>query len=634
MNNSHPLSSLTSEEIEKAVTLFRSSKQTDRDSLFSYISLVEPDKEFIKKFCKGETFSRIIKIVGLDSQSIGFETEINLSDEKIKSHKKLSPESQPTYFVGEIFSAIILVLENEDYKQALKKRGITNLDLIHIDPWPGGGIVSKNLKEGHRALKAISFLKESPQDNGYAKPIQGLIVHIDLTDMKIIEVEDQGLTDIPKASARYDAKSQKELRNQPKEISITQPQGVGFKVDDNHISWEGWDVRIFIDPLGGLVLQNLCFDKRPILYRAGMSDMVVPYGTSDPMHSWKAVHDGTEYGFGAMANSLTLGCDCLGEIHYFDSHQLAYDGSVNTLENAICLHEEDYGVQWKHTDTLGEGFSEVRRSRRLVISSFSTVGNYDYGIFWYLYLDGTIECEMKLTGIIGISAFNKNIHKSDQDLKITKELVSPIHQHLFNVRMDWFIDGGTNQLTEIDVKALPMDSENPHGTQFKAFTKNFSNEGEAKRKTSSKKSRVWKISNPSKKNGVGNPTAYKILPGNTPVLLSNANSPIGHRASFAKYNLWATPFEKDEIYGAGTHTVMHSGQGGLDEITSKNRDISNCDLVTWHTFGVTHIPRPEDWPVMPVEYCGFHLIPVGFFDQNPTINLPPSCKSTSKSNKD
>ena len=116
--------------------------------------------------------------------------------------------------------------------------------------------------------------------------------------------------------------------------------------------------------------------------------------------------------------------------------------------------------------------------------------------------------------------------------------------------------------------------------------------------------------------------------------MSNANYPIGQRAYVAKYNLWATPFEKDEIYGAGTHTVMHSDQAGLDEITSKNRDISNCDLVTWHTFGVTHIPRPEDWPVMPVEYCGFHLIPVGFFDQNPTINLPPSCKSTSKSNKD
>jgi primary-amine oxidase len=134
-------------------------------------------------------------------------------------------------------------------------------------------------------------------------------------------------------------------------------------------------------------------------------------------------------------------------------------------------------------------------------------------------------------------------------------------------------------------------------------------------------------------NKVGLPTAFKILYGNTPTLLSNPNSPPGKRAAFAKHNIWATPFQNEERSGGGRHTVMHSGEGGLEEITANDRNISECDLVTWLTFGVTHLPRPEDWPVMPVEYCGVHLIPVGFFDQNPTINLPPSCSSKSKSNK-
>ena len=625
----HPLDSLSKEEIEKSIALFKLDKNSDKNSVFSYITLEEPEKEFVKKFKSGDPFSRQSRIVGIDSNSKGFEVLIDLTREKVISSISLPEEAGPTYTMTEILTAIQLTLENEQYQEALKKRGITDLNLIQIDPWPGGGIVNKNIKRGHRALKTISFLKENPSDNAYAKPIQGLISHVDVTEKCVVEIEDHGVIKMAQSSAGYDAESQENLRSQPKEISISQPEGVGFKVTNNEISWEGWNLRVSLDPIEGLVIHNLKLEDRPILYRASMSDMVVPYGSSDPMHSWKAVHDGTEYGFGALANSLSLGCDCLGEIHYFDSHKLSFDGSVETIKNAICLHEEDYGIQWKHSHSIGEGFSEVRRSRRLVVSSFSTVGNYDYGIFWYLYLDGTIELEMKLTGIVGVSTYDENIHNHSQDMKITDELVSPIHQHLFNVRIDWHLDGGKNNLTETNVERVPVGENNPHGTQFQAVSKLLKKESDAKRNISPEKSRVWKITNPNKKNSVGGDSAYKFLPGNTPVLLSDPDSPAGKRACFAKYNLWATPFEKKEISGGGRHTVMHDGQGGLDEITMENRRITDCDLVTWHTFGVTHIPRPEDWPVMPVEYCGFHLIPSGFFDKNPTINLPPSCKNDS-----
>ena len=43
---------------------------------------------------------------------------------------------------------------------------------------------------------------------------------------------------------------------------------------------------------------------------------------------------------------------------------------------------------WKHSDPRS-GRTEVRRSRRLVVSSIATVGNYEYGFFWYFYLDGS-----------------------------------------------------------------------------------------------------------------------------------------------------------------------------------------------------------------------------------------------------
>ena len=629
-NFNHPLSTLSASEIADAVSILKKSNIEHENSSFSYISLEEPDKKLLKE---KTNLDRFVKIVGVDQKSNGFEAEINLSKKELLKEEKISNKAGPTYTLAEIFKAIELTMGDENYQKALEKRGIKDLSLIQIDPWPGGGFVNKNIKNGNRALKAISFLKDSEKDNAYARPIQGLIAHIDLTENKVVEVEDHGVVEVPKAHARYDKDGQESLRENPKEIAITQPEGVGFSVEDNLISWEGWQLRASIDPIEGLALHQVSLNDRPIFYRAGLSDMVVPYGSSDPMHWWKAVHDGTEYGFGTMTNSLTLGCDCLGEIYYLDAHKLAFDGSVETIENAICIHEEDFGVQWKHNDSTQMGYNEVRRSRRLVVSSFATIGNYDYGIFWYLYLDGTIQLEIKLTGVVGISAFHEDIHKPGQDFKISPELASPIHQHLFNVRIDWDLDDGDNQLYETNVEPLPINNANPEGTQFQAVSSHLTKESEAQRNIAPEKSRSWKIVNPKKLNKVGLPTAYKILYGNTPTLLSNPDSPPGKRAAFAKHNIWATPFQNEERSGGGRHTVMHSGEGGLEEITAKDRNISECDLVTWLTFGVTHLPRPEDWPVMPVEYCGVHLIPVGFFDQNPTINLPPSCSSKSKSNK-
>ena len=385
----HPLDQISAEEINTAVDICKSCKDFDEEAVFINISLVEPEKEFVRTYKKGEEFPRLLKIRGIDSNTDGgFVAIADMRANKISSLTRVSNESQVSYSLAEIFMAQELTKANKDYQEALKKRGVSNLDLIQIDPWPGGGIVHESIKPGNRALKLISFLKENESDNAYAKPINGVIAHVDLTLQKVTHVEDHGLVKIPEAHGRYDANSQSELREHPRKIDITQPDGPGFKVEGNLLSWEGWKLRVSVNPDEGPVLHQLSLDGRSILYRVALSDMVVPYGTADPMHSWKAVHDGTEYGFGTLTNSLTLGCDCLGEIHYLDANMLMHDGTVNTIESAICIHEEDYGIQWKHTDMNMLGANEVRRSRRLVISSIATIGNYDYGLFWYLYLGG------------------------------------------------------------------------------------------------------------------------------------------------------------------------------------------------------------------------------------------------------
>src|SRR4029434_4895410 len=93
-----------------------------------------------------------------------------------------------------------------------------------------------------------------------------------------------------------------------------------------------------------------------------------------------------EYGIGTLANALENGCDCLGEIRYLDAVVNDSRGSAVTLPNAVCMHEEDAGILWEHVASR-RGSTEVRRSRRLVVSSISTVGNYEYGFYWYFYQD-------------------------------------------------------------------------------------------------------------------------------------------------------------------------------------------------------------------------------------------------------
>jgi primary-amine oxidase len=320
---------------------------------------------------------------------------------------------------------------------------------------------------------------------------------------------------------------------------------------------------------------------------------------------------------------LTLGCDCLGEIHYFDATLANERGEPWVIANAICMHEEDYGILWKHVDLWG-GTSEVRRSRRLVISSIATVGNYEYGFYWYFYLDGNIQLEVKLTGIVSPKAIEPGTTNEFANT-IAPGVAAPHHQHMFNVRLDMDVDGTRNEVHEINAEALPTGPDNPWGNAFRPVATRFTKESEAQRVVNPATSRAWKIVNPDVTNGLGQPVAYKLVPTvSTPTLLAQPDSSVGKRAGFARSNLWVTPYARDERRGAGEYPNQHAGGDGLPRWTAADRSLVDTDVVLWYSFGVTHFVRPEDWPVMPVEYAGFVLTPVGFFDRNPALDVPPS----------
>lgn len=623
----HPLDPLSANEIEQAVARFRATHKDER-AAFSSVGLVEPAKAVVRAWQPGEPATRIVRLLGVDqAQDGGFEADVDLGTGKVRV-RRAGLEAQVPYGFADIGLSAHLTKTNPEWQAAARSRGVAvdseaDLEKIQIDPWPAGGYPHPEIPPGHRAMRCIAFIREDATDNGYAHPIHGLIAHVDVTARKVVAIEDHGAVPIPQGSGRFDSAHQESVRTDLAPLEITQPEGTSFTVEGYQVRWQGYDVRVGMHPTHGLVLHQLSLQGRPLLYRASLSDMVVPYGDSDPMHSWKHVLDASEYNLGMCCNSLSLGCDCLGEIRYLDVHQVNWDGKVKTVANAICLHEEDYGIQWKHYDSQSQT-SEVRRSRRLVISSIFTIGNYDYGFYWYLYLDGTVQMEVKLTGIVGVSAVTQATHNPAQSPLIAEGLASPVHQHIFCFRLDWELDGGNNALYENEIELMPASEENPEQTQFRVASHHLKDEASAQRNIAPEVSRNWKVVNPRVKNTLGVPVAYKLLPGASPTLHAAAGSAVARRAAFGRHHLWATPFADDEMSAAGANTVMHKG-GGLPEYTKNNRDIADCDLVMWHTVAVTHVPRPEDWPVMPVEYCGFHLVPVGFFARNPTLDLPSHC---------
>ena len=375
------------------------------------------------------------------------------------------------------------------------------------------------------------------------------------------------------------------------------------------------------------MLHNIAFQdgdrKRPIINRASIAEMVVPYGDPSPIRSWQNYFDTGEYLVGQYANSLELGCDCLGEITYLSPVISDAFGNPREIRNGICMHEEDWGILAKHSD-LWTGINYTRRNRRLVISFFTTIGNYDYGFYWYLYLDGTIEFEAKATGVVFTSAFPEG--GSDNISQLAPGLGAPFHQHLFSARLDMAIDGFTNRVEEEDVVRQAMGAGNERGNAFSRKRTVLSRESEGVREADAASGRTWVISNPQSRNRLGEPVAYKLHSGNQPTLLAAPESSIARRAAFATKDLWVTRYADDERYPTGDFVNQHAGGAGLPAYIAQDRDIDGQDIVVWHTFGLTHFPRPEDWPIMPVDTVGFKLRPEGFFDRSPVLDVPASAQ--------
>jgi primary-amine oxidase len=619
----HPLEPLTASEIEAAAAAVQADARWGELTRFALVSLDEPVKDLLADGAPPPR--RAVATVYDRGRMETAQVTIDLEQGAVLSWEAVK-EAHATLFAEELFDATILVRQDERWRAALAKRGVSDFDAVQLDPWPAGNLDATFDAAGRR-VRVLSYLRPDPGANGYARPIEGVLAIVDLVKRQVVEVADYGEVPIPPEGGEYRRDLVGPHREGLRPLDITQPEGPSFTVDGNKISWQRWRFRVAMHPLDGLVLHSVGYEDggrtRSILHRAALGEMVVPYGETSPMHFWKNAFDAGEFGIGRFPflNSLTLGCDCLGEIRYLDAVAADEQGKPYTVERAVCIHEEDYGILWKHLDL--ETFNpEVRRSRRLVVSSIHTVGNYEYGFFWYFYLDGSLQFEVKLTGILSTMAVAPDAELRHATL-VAPQLAGPYHQHLFNVRLDFDVDGTINTVEEVDAVPLPPGADNPHGNAWVSQATALVSERQAQRDIDPGRSRHWRVVNPQVKNRLGQPVGYRLIPGAPPRMLAGSESSIARRAGFARHHLWVTPYRPDERRAAGEFPNLHPGGAGLPEWTAADRPVEASDVVVWYTFGITHVPRPEDWPVMPVEYAGFLLQPFGFFDRNPAIDLAP-----------
>ncbi|MER1999606.1 MAG: primary-amine oxidase [Lysinibacillus sp.] len=627
INTLHPLEPLSAKEIELAVEILKREQELTSKVRFASIVLEEPAKEVVFNFQPGDAFNREVAMILLEPETNQtFEATVSLTLNTVTRFEAID-DVKPGFMLDEFDEIEKLVIADPAYQEALKLRGVTDPSLVMVDPW-SAGYYNIEEDEGRRLVRALAWVRPEAGKNGYGFPITGLIAVVDANKMEIVRIEDYGVKPLPPTDSAYVPEEAESfpvaIRDDVKPLEITQPEGPSFNLNGHCIDWQKWKIRFGFTPREGLVLHTVSYKdqdrERPILYRAALSEMVVPYSDTNPAHNWQNAFDAGEYGIGQLANSLELGCDCLGYIQYFDAVMSNSKGEPFTIKNAVCLHEEDYGIAWKHTDWRTNKV-EVRRSRRLVISFFATVANYDYGFFWSFYQDGTIECEVKLTGILNVGALEPG-EKPKYGTEVAPQVNAPYHQHFFNFRIDPMIDGINNSLVESYTVAEPAGPHNPNNNAFYTVSKPFKTESEAISNIDLRTQKTWKIVNPNSTNYLGQPVSYKIITGENCFPFATDEATVIQRAGFIKNHLYVTKFDKNQMYASGKYPNQSKGGDSLEHYVKADRPIENEDIVVWYTMGHHHITRPEDWPVMPTAYQSFQLKPVGFFDRNPALDLP------------
>jgi len=262
--------------------------------------------------------------------------------------------------------------------------------------------------------------------------------------------------------------------------------------------------------------------------------------------------------------------------------------------------------------------------RRMVVSCHATVANYEYLVYWRFYQDGNIECEVRATGLMVTTPFGAADGPPATGTVVDERTYAPFHQHFLVARLDLDVDGNENTVMEVDSEAAPISPANPYGLSVVTRATPVRSEAEAARDFNWASQRSWKVVNPNKKNSLGTAVSYKLVPSASIPPLMDPGAPQYLRAPVIGHNVWVTKHHDDERWPCGAYPTQSETDDGMTRWIADDEALENTDVVLWYVFGIHHITRVEDWPIMPADIVSFWLKPFGFFDQNPSIDVAPS----------
>lgn len=620
------LEPLSPAEIRAAVAIVKADPAFADGILFETIEVMDPPKALVVSGGLGENPGRRARANVFRNEEAGV-WKLTLSlDAACILTRDFFPTARPMIQLEQFMQVEDFVKADPRFIAACAARGITDMAKVCVDPWSAGNFGHAE-EDGRLLCHTFAWLRLYADEAFYAHPIEGLNAVVDVKTGEVLRVDDRPGPPVPMIEVNYDSQFVTDTQAPLKPLSVVQPQGVNFALRGHHLTWDRWAFTIGFNAREGLTLHDIRFDGRPLVNRASLVEMVVPYGSPDRGHYRKNVFDIGEYGLGKLTNSLKLGCDCLGVIQYLDVHLNTMSGEIFSIEKAICIHEEDNGILWKHWDFRTER-TQIRRGRKLVVSCIATVGNYEYAQYWYFDQAGEIEFEMKATGIINTVGIEPG-KPSKYETEVSPGVAGQIHQHVFCARLDMAVDGERNTAMECNTAAEPPE-RNPWGNAFFETATPITRESEGARRANLASQRYWKVVNPNKTNHVGQPVAYKLMPTSVVTSFLVPSGPSGTRSNFVENHLWVSAHAPEERYPAGEFMNHSDGRGGIADFVKQDRPLANESLVLWHVFGLHHSVRVEDFPVQPCISTGFKLMPTGFFNGNPAINLPETVNTDSR----